>query len=273
MNLPFKNKFLLAPMEGINDIAFRLLCKRAGCGMVYTGMVHPQTQQKIFLDDKPALQIFCTETKGIFEFMKKHDNEVSLWDFNLGCPAKIARKKGFGVFLHQNLNLIEKIFQTMRKSTEKPLTAKLRKSKYTMQILSIVEKYCDAVAIHPRTQQQGYGGIPDVKFAEKLKSKTQLPVIYSGNIDEKNAGEFLKKFDYLMIGRKAIGNPNIFAKFQNKKSDLNFDDYLDIAEKYNLSFNQIKLQAMSFTKCSEDAKELRFQISKCKKIKEIKNLF
>jgi tRNA-dihydrouridine synthase len=273
MKLPFKNKFLLAPMEEVNDIAFRLLCKKAGAGITYTGMIHPQTQQEIILKDFPALQLFCTTTKSIDEFVKKYDKKVLLWDFNLGCPAKTARKKGFGVFLHKDLKSIEKILKQIRKSTKKPLTVKLRKSKYVFKILKIAEKYCDAICIHPRTQQQGYGGIPDLEFAEKLKSKTNLPVIYSGNIDEKNAKEFIKKFDYLMIGRKAIGNPNIFAKLQNKKSNLNFNDYLKLAEKYKLPFRQIKFQAMNFTKTKENAKQLRLEIFKCKKINEIKDIF
>jgi len=273
MKPPFRNKFLLAPMEEVNDIAFRLLCKKAGCGLTYTGMIHPQTKQEIDLEDKPALQLFCTTTKGISEFIKKHDSKVSLWDFNLGCPAKTARKKGFGVFLHHDLEAIEKILKTMRTSTKKPLTVKLRKSKYTFKILKIAEKYCDAVCIHPRIQQQGYGGIPDLEFAEKLKSKTKLPVIYSGNIDEKNAKELLDKFDYLMIGRKAIGNPNIFAKLQNKESNITFNDYLKLSGKYNLPFRQIKFQAMNFTKGMENAKELRLKIFECRKVVEIKDVF
>jgi len=269
---PFRNKFLLAPMEEVNDIAFRLLCKKAGAGLTYTSMIHPQTRQKIILDDSPALQLFCTTSKGISQFIKKHDDKVSLWDFNLGCPAKTARKKGFGVFLHHDLESIEKILKIMRQATKKPLTVKLRKTKHTFKILKIAEKYCDAVTIHPRTQQQGYGGLPDIEFAEKLKSKTHLPVIYSGNIDEKNAKEFLKKFDYVMIGRKAIGNPNIFAQLQNKKSNITFNDYLKLAEKYNLPFRQIKFQAMNFTKGTENAKELRLKIFKCRKGEEIRDL-
>jgi tRNA-dihydrouridine synthase len=69
-NLKTKNRIFLAPMEEINDIAFRIICKKAGCGLTYTGMINPQTKQKINLEDKPALQLFCTNSKGIKEFMK-----------------------------------------------------------------------------------------------------------------------------------------------------------------------------------------------------------
>ena len=116
--LKCKNKIFLAPMEEVNDVAFRLLCKKVGAGLTFTGMTHPQSQQKIFLDDKPILQLFCTTTKGIKEFMKKYDSRVSGWDFNLGCPAKIARKHGFGSFLSNDLETIENILKTMRENTK-----------------------------------------------------------------------------------------------------------------------------------------------------------
>jgi tRNA-dihydrouridine synthase B len=268
--IPCKNRIFLAPMEEVNDIVFRLLCKKAGAGLTYTGMVNPLTQKEIDLEDKPALQLFCTSEKGIKEFIKKYDDKVSLWDFNLGCPAKTAKKHGFGSFLIGNLKTIEKILKTIRESTNKPITVKLRKSSNTMKILRIAEKYCDAVCIHPRTQAQGYGGNADIEFAEKLKSQTKLPIIYSGDVNENNFDELLKKFDFVMIGRKAIGNPNVFAKISGKKVSFNFNDYLKEAEKYNFPFRQIKFQAMCFTKGKHNATELRLKISKIKNLKELK---
>ncbi len=267
-----ENNIFLSPMEEINDIAFRLLCKKAGCGLTYTGMINPLTKQKIILDDKPALQLFCTKAKGIKEFMQKYDKKVSLWDFNLGCPAKTARRHGFGSFLQEDLKSIENILKVMRKSTKKPLTIKLRKSPDALKIIKIAEKYCDAICIHPRTQKQGYSGIPDIAFAEEIKRKTKLPVIYSGDVKETNIKELLKKFDAVMIGRSAIGNPNLFSTLQNKKPKINFSDYLKLAEKYKLPFRQIKTQAMNFTKGKEKAKELRLKIFETRKIEEIKKI-
>lgn len=269
MKLPSKNKIFLAPMEEVNDVAFRLLCQKAGCGLTYTGMIHPLTPQEIYLNDKPALQLFCTETKGISEFIKKYDLKVALWDFNLGCPATTARKHGFGSYL-RDLNKIEEILKTIRENTKKPVTVKIRKSKIAIKLLKIAEKYCDAICIHPRTQQQGYGGVPDLQFAEKIKSLSKIPVIYSGDVDETNAEELLKTFDYIMIGRKAIGNPNIFSKFTNKQTNFNFKDYLELSKKYKFPFRQIKFQAMSFTKGKDNAKELRLEIFKIKRLDDLK---
>ncbi len=139
--------------------------------------------------------------------------------------------------------------------------------------MKIAEKYCDAITIHSRTQSQGYGGKSDVKFAEKLKKKSKIPVIYSGDVDEKNAKQLLKKFDFVMVARNAIGNPNIFSKLTNKKEKISFKDYLKLAEKYKLYFKQIKLQAMNFTKGKRNAKKLRLKIYKTKTPKEIKEIY
>jgi len=70
-NISLKNPYFLAPMEGINDLPFRILCKKAGAGMVYTGMIHPMTQEKLHLEDNPSVQIFCTSEKGVENFIKK----------------------------------------------------------------------------------------------------------------------------------------------------------------------------------------------------------
>ncbi|RLG12622.1 hypothetical protein DRN73_02065 [Candidatus Pacearchaeota archaeon] len=268
-----KKKIFLAPMEEINDIAFRLLCKKAGA-ITFTGMIHPLTKQKLFLDDKPVLQLFSTSEKGIKKFIKKYNKKVSAWDFNLGCPAKTAKKHGFGVFLHSNLNTIEKILKTMRQNTKKFLFVKLRISPYFFDIIKIAEKYCDAIIIHPRTQQQGYSGKPDLGFALKIKSISKIPVIYSGDVNEKNYKNLLKKFDAVMIGRAAIGNPNIFAKLtnQNLKKKITFKDYLKLAIKYKLPFRQIKFQAMNFTKKKKNAKKIRLKLFKAKNINEIKEI-
>ncbi len=270
-NLKVKNRIFLAPMEEINDPAFRIMCKKAGCGLTFTGMINPLSKKKIYLDDTPGLQIFTTNTSGIKEFIEKHDKEVSLWDFNLGCPAKNAKKHGFGSYL-KDLKIIEEILKVMRANTKKPLILKMRKSNISFDILKLAEKYCDGITIHPRTQKQGYSGEPDLNFAEEIKSKTFLPVIYSGNVNEKNYKELLKKFDYIMIGREAIGRPEIFSKITNTTFKKSFKQYLKLANKYNLPFRQIKLQAMNFTKGIENSTKLRLEIFKVKNIEGIEKL-
>jgi len=257
-----------------NDIAFRMLCKKAGAGLVYTGMVSPLTKDEIVLDDKPAIQIFCNTPRGVREFIKKYDKKVSLWDLNLGCPSDLAKKHGFGCYLHPKIGEIEKILQEMRKTTKKPITIKIRISNRTCEIIKIAEKYCDAICIHPRTKEQGYSGQPDIEFARKVKKEIGIPLIYSGNVNEKNAQALLKEFDFVMVGRSAIGNPNIFAKLNNSKVIKNpFKDYLKLAKKYKLKFAQIKTQSMNFTKGIKGAGKIREKLSKAKTIEEIEKIY
>lgn len=268
-SLKLRNPYLLAPMLEPNDIAFRLLCKKAGCALTYTGMTSPLTKKKLSLDDKPALQIFASSSKGIKSFIKKYDKKVSLWDLNLGCPSTMSGKLKHGAFM-QDLKTIEKILKVMRKSTKKPITVKIRKTSIALDIALLAEKYVDGVAIHSRTITQGYSGEPDYDFAIQIKKSVKIPVIYSGNINEKNAQKILQDFDFVFVGREAIGRPEIFSKLNNKNKLSNFSEYFKLAKKYKLPFRQIKYQAMNFSKGQADAKKIRAGIARIKNLEELK---
>ena len=235
-------------------------------------MVNPLTKEELILEDNPAIQLFSTNEKGIAEFISKHQGNAQLFDFNLGCSAKTAKKHELGAFIPQNDDNIKKILKAMRESTKKPVTIKLRKSVNTFKIVKTAEKYCDAICIHPRAINQGYSGKADISFAEELKRKTSLPIIYSGDVNEKNADKLLEKFDFVMIGRNAIGYPNIFAKLTGTDKDFSFSDYLALALKYKLKFEHVKAQAICFTKYQENACKLRERLSKAKDLNELKKL-
>jgi len=268
--LTLRNRFLLAPMLEPNDIAFRLLCKEAGAALTYTGMTHTFSKQKICFDDAPAVQLFGQSPKGIAEYIKKYDPYVSLWDFNLGCPSKLSCKLAHGAFMHRDFENIEAILKTMRKATKKPISIKLRKSPQAIEIARLANKYCNAIAIHPRTSSQGYSGKADYSFALELKRAVTIPVIYSGDVTEENAHSILKDFDFVFIGRKAMGNPGIFSRLLKKKSNISFKEYLLLAGKYHLPFRQIKFQAMQFTKHMDHARKIRRDLIKTKTIDEIR---
>jgi len=256
-NLVLKGRVLLAPMLEPNDIAFRLLCKRAGCGLTYTGMVSPMSKQKLILDDRPALQLFGNSVRGIVSFMKRYDSEVSLWDFNLGCPSKLSKKLGHGACLN-DLNVIESILKVMRTNTRKPVTIKIRKSKNTLEIVRMAERVgVDAVCIHARTIGQGYSGEVDYEFALRVKKALNISVIFSGDVNEKNINNILKDFDFVMVGRAAIGKPGIFSEFSKKRVAVGFGEYLKLAKRYGLFFRQVKYQAMNFTKGVVGGKRMR----------------
>lgn len=209
------------------------------------------------------MQLFCNSTKGIAEFIKKNDKQVSLWDFNLGCPVFKAKKEGYGAYL-TDLKTIEEILKTIKSSTKKPVTIKIRKSEIAFKLLELAEKYCDAIAVHPRTKEQGYSGKPDVEFALQIKKKSKIPVIYSGNANGKNYKDLLEKFDFVMVGRASIGHPEIFAELTgNKKFKRSVKDYLKLAVQHKLSHNQIKFQVMNFTKGLRNSRKLRVEINRC----------
>ena len=271
--LKLKNRFLLAPMLEPNDIAFRLLCKRAGCGLTYTGMVSPMSKQKMFLDDKPAVQLFGNSVRGIASFIKKYDSKVSLWDFNLGCPSKLSRKMGHGACMYEDLKVIENILKVMRGATKKPVTIKLRKSEKAIAIAKMAEGYVDAIGIHARTLRQGYSGEVDYDFALKLKKVVSVPVIFSGGVDVKNVKKILKDFDFVFVGRACIGRPEIFSELiGGRRSEVGFLEYLKLAKKYKLFFRQIKYQAMNFTKGVAGAKKLRLGLIGAKSVGDVERV-
>lgn len=266
-NLKLKSRVLLAPMLEPNDIAFRLLCKRAGCGLTYTGMFSALSKQKVNLDDKPALQLFGNSTRGVKSFMKKYDSKVALWDFNLGCPSKLSRRLGHGACLN-DLVVIEDILKVMLASAEKPVTIKIRKSDYALDLVRMAERIgVSAVCIHARSLSQGYSGYADYDFALKIKRAVGVPVIFSGDVSEDDVEDILKDFDFVMIGRAAIGNPGIFGG-----SRIEFAEYLKLAKKYRLFFRQVKYQAMNFTKGIAGGKALRVALIDAKDIEDIERI-
>ena len=265
-NLKLKSRIFLVPMLEPNDIAFRLLCKRAGCGLTYTGMTSALSLKKLDLDDKPALQLFGNSVRGIASFMKRYDSEVSLWDFNLGCPSKLSRKLEHGAFMTGELKIIEEILKVMRANTRKPLTIKIRKSENALRIVRMAERYVDAVCIHARSVGQGYSGEVDYGFALKVKRATKLPVIFSGDVDLESVDRILEDFDFVMIGRKAIGNPGVFSGNGDR---VCFGEYLKLAKEYGLFFRQIKYQAMNFTKGVVGGKKLREALVEARDVGDI----
>jgi len=270
--LKIKNPFFLAPMHQVNDIAFRELCMKNGCGLSYTWLLHPLSREKFLLNDKPAVQIATQSEKGVREFIEKNDGHSALFDLNLGCPACKAKDQDYGAYLQKNPAMVEKILKAMKDSTDHPVTVKIRKSPHIPGLIKIFERYCDAIAIHPRTAEQGYSGIPDIGFAEKLKARASIPIIYSGDADENNAVSLLEKFDFVMIGRKAIGNPGIFAHLSGKKPKGSFSDYLKLAQRYSLEFQQIRFQALNFTKGRENAGAIRKKLSFAREIDGLREI-
>ena len=233
-NVNIKNKIFLAPMAGVTDSAFRLICKQQGCGLVYSEMVSSKgmmyesknTKKLLEIDDeeeKVALQLFGSNPQVLAETAARLDSEdkIAIFDINMGCPAPKITKNGDGSALMLNPKLIGQIVSAVSKATKKPVTIKIRKgyddnNLNAFEIAKIAESSgAAAIAIHGRTREQFYSGNADWDIIKKIKQHLSIPVIGNGDIDSPQKAKEIFEYtgcDAIMIGRAAQGNPWIFKR-------------------------------------------------------------
>lgn len=232
-NVLLENNLILAPMAGVTDLPFRLLCKEQGAGLICTEMVsakaiyfkNKNTESLMEIDERErpvSLQLFGSEPDLMAEIARQIEpRNFDILDINMGCPVPKVVNNGEGSALMKNPKLVHEIVSKVSKAIQKPVTVKIRKgftkdSVNAVEIAKILEDAgAAAVAVHGRTREQYYSGQADWEIIRKVKEVVSIPVIGNGDVDSPLKAEALVKetgCDGIMIGRAVQGNPWLFSR-------------------------------------------------------------
>ena len=233
------NNVFLAPIAGVSDMPFRILCKENNVGLVYTEMISSKgmfyrdskTQKITFISEKErpvGVQIFGSNPEIMGEVAKNVSEFADIIDINMGCPAPKVVKNGEGSKLLLDLPLIDEITRTVVNNSSRPVTIKIRSGWdkdhiVAPEVAKIAEKNgVSAITVHGRTRQDFFSGEIDYGIIKKVKESVSIPVIGNGNIvDGKSAEEMFSRTgcDGIMIARASLGNPWIFKEITEYLKD------------------------------------------------------
>ncbi len=308
--LKLSGELFLAPMADYTNVAFRTLAREYGAALVYTELIsakgilmkskRTESMLKVSNSEKPVfLQLFgsnpCDFAKAIEIVEKKFSENFAGYDLNAGCSVPKALKGKYGCTLMNNASNVGQIISSMKSSTKKPVTIKMRLGLNEDTFLDVarasIENGVDAITLHARFGSQGYSGTADwgkIKLLKEETKKHKIPII--GNGDIKIPSDVLKikketKCDFEMIGRAVMGNAFFFkqanALLEGKESILkNFDEtkkegerFLELADEFNLAPNDIRPYFLGLSKGLIGASVLRNSFGMSKTKEEMKKIF
>jgi nifR3 family TIM-barrel protein len=230
--LSLAHNVVLAPLAGITNLPFRLLCRRNGAALAFTemvsvnGLVREGAKTLALLkscpEDRPlGIQLFGDTPQSLAEAARMVAEYGELLDINMGCPVRKVVGTGAGSALLRNPAGIAAIVRSVRAATSLPLTVKIRSGWHCgddtyLEVGRIAEaEGCDAVTLHPRSRSQMFSGRADWSQIARLKECLSIPVIGSGDIfsaDDCRAMMAETGCDGVMIARGSLGNPWIFRQ-------------------------------------------------------------
>lgn len=255
---------VLAPMEDVTDIGFRMLCKRFGASMVYTEFVSAEalvrsiksTVSKLTISDEErpvGIQIYGRDVESMVEAAKIVEQaHPDVIDINFGCPVKKVAGKGAGAGMLKNIPLMLDITREVVKAVDTPVTVKTRLGwdHNNLVITDLAEQLQDcgieALTIHGRTRSQMYTGEADWTLIGEIKKnpRIHIPIIGNGDITSpEEAKQAFERYgvDAVMVGRATFGRPWIFKEIRDYLDGKEPDPAMDFNWKLDVLEEQLRI--------------------------------
>ena len=281
-NINFTSSIFLAPMAGVADASFRQLCYELGADLTYTEMVsvkallHNNKKTfkllKVYGNTPTAVQLFGHDKEDFVKVIKSGNiDNFDIIDINMGCPAPKIVKNGDGSALLKNIDLAREIISACVNATDKPITVKFRIGfELDNNIAVEFAKMCEqagasAICVHGRTREQFYSGKVDYETIKLVKSSVNIPVIGNGDITDIDSYKKMLQtgVDGVMIGRGALGNPEIFAILKGKKYPDKLSiitRHIQLIKEHNAVTPEVKKHLLWYLNGLKSTKDIKVQI-------------